>query len=250
VIDIELNESKEVVVIEAALTIGKNPQKVLISKTNSYSKSGTSNPVSGATVTIKTEKGKPFTFLETDPGEYVMNNFHMIPGFTYFIDVEYDGITYSASSYMNEKVQIGDMKCNYFDGFGFFDSGYKIVSFIQDPEKTINYYRINYYVDGKKVDDHGDLTIFSDKLFDGKIVGLSHGSFVFQKTDTVVVELQTIDIGAYNFFSTLKSISGFDSFQSASPANPISNFNNGALGYFSAYTYERRRVVIKDLISK
>jgi len=250
VIDIDLNESKEAIVIEAAITNGRNPQKVLISKTSSYTGADNINPVEGAKVSIKTGDGKPSLFYESAPGVYLMGNFHLEPGYTYTIDIEYDGITYSASSYMNDKVMIGDLKITYFDGFGFFDSGYKVVTFIEDPEYAENYYRIKYYVNGVLVDDHGDLTIASDKLFNGKIVGLNQGSFVFQKTDTLLVELQTIDKAAFNFFSTLKSISGFDSFQSASPSNPISNFSNGALGYFSAYSYERRKIIVKDYISK
>jgi hypothetical protein len=39
-------------------------------------------------------------------------------------------------------------------------------------------------------------------------------------------------------------ISGNPNFQTASPANPVSNFDNGALGYFSAHTVSRVKLVI------
>jgi hypothetical protein len=250
VIEIDLTDSKEVIVIEATITNIKNPIQVFVSKTAPYLGTKTASPVSGATVSIRTEKGKPFYFVETLPGEYVYPNNSLESGQWYICEVEYNGITYTARSYMNNKVPIGDVKFTHFDGLGFYESGYKVVCFIKDPEKTVNYYRLRYFINGDLVDDHGDLSVFSDKLFNGKIVGLNQGSFVFQKTDTLVVEIQSIDKAAYNYFFTLKSISGFETFQSASPANPISNFNHGALGYFSAYTYERRKMIIQDYLTE
>ena len=250
VIDIDLSDSQEVIVIEASITNAKNPIKVLVSKTSPFLGTKTAIPVSGATVSIRTAKGKPNYFVETMPGEYLHTNNSVVPGQWYICEVQYNGITYTARSYMNEKVPIGDVKFTHFDGLGFFDSGYKVVCFIKDPEKVINFYRLRYFTNGDPVDDKGDLSVFSDKLFNGKMVGLNQGSFVFQKTDTLIVEIQSIDKAAYDYFSTLKSISGFETFQSASPANPISNFNNGALGYFSAYTYERRKMIIQDYLTE
>lgn len=250
VIEIDLTDSKEVIVIEASITNIKSPVRVLVSKTSPFLGAKTANPVSGAKVSIRTEKGKPNYFVEAMPGEYVYPNNSVEPGQWYICEVEYNGITYTARSFMNDKVPIGDVKFTHFDGLGFFDSGYKVVCFIKDPEKTVNYYRFRYIVNGEPVDDRGDLTIFSDKLFNGKVVGLNHGSFVFQKTDTLVVEIRSIDKAAYDYYSTLRSISGFETFQSASLANPLSNFNNGALGYFSAYTYERRKMIIQDYLTE
>jgi hypothetical protein len=250
IIDIDLSDSKEVIVIEATITNVKSPITVLVSKTSTYLGSKTNNPVSGAKVSIRTEKGSPNYFVETMPGEYVFPNPPMSINLWYICEVEYEGITYTARSFLNDKVPIADMKFTYFDGLGFFDSGYKVACFIKDPVRVENYYRLKYYANGRQVDDHGDLTIFSDKLFNGKVVGLNHGSFVFRKTDTLVVEVQTIDKAAYDYYSTLKAISGFEAFESASPSNPISNFDNGALGFFTAYSYERRKMIIQDYLTE
>jgi hypothetical protein len=82
------------------------------------------------------------------------------------------------------------------------------------------------------------------------VIGLGQRSMVFQKTDTLIVELQSIDKATYDYFTTLESISGNVMEQTASPANPISNFNNGALGYFSAYSFDRKIVIIKEYIKE
>lgn len=250
VIEIDLSASKEVIVIEATITNSKLPFTVMVSKTSPYFGTKTSNPVSGAKVSVRAEKGKTKNFEETSPGLYQIEKTLALAGYWYIIDVEYEGITYSARSFMNEVVPIAELGFSYFDGLGFFDSGYKVNTYIRDPVNKENYYRLKYYVNGKIANNGGEITLYSDQLFDGKDIGLGQRSTVFKESDTLTVELQSIDKAAYDYFSTLESISGNELQQSASPANPISNFNNGALGYFSAYTFDQKTVVIKDHIEK
>lgn len=250
VIEVDLSDSNEAVVIEATMTNNKIPFNVLVSKTSPYFGTKTKNPVSGANVTVRAEKGKTKIFEEIAPGHYQLKNILASVGFWYIIDVEYNGTTYSARSFLNEVVPISDLSFSYFDGFGFFDSGYKVNTYIRDPVNKENYYRLKYFVNGKPADDGGEITLYSDQLFNGKDIGLGQRSTVFQETDTLIVELQSIDKAAYNYFLTLENISGNTFQQSASPANPISNFNNGALGYFSAYTFDRKRVLVNDFLNK
>lgn len=251
VIEIDLSDSKSVIVIEATISNGKEPFTVLISKTSPYFESSASNSVSGAIVSLRIENGKAKYFKESSAGVYKLDKAPVYANNWYIVDVEYEGITYTARSYLHAPVPIADISISYFDGLGFFDSGYKINSFIRDPADISNFYRIKLYVDGIVVNDDGELDLYSDKLFNGKGIGLvQHSSTVFNDYDTVVVELQTIDQSAYDYFSTLENITGIEMIQSASPANPISNFNNGALGYFSAYSFDRKVVKIQDYLEK
>lgn len=250
VIEFDLSESEEAFVIEAIINNSKQPFTVLVSKTAPYFGAKSNHPVSGAIVSVRAEKGKTKYFEEIEPGVYQLRGTIATAGFWYIIDVEYDGKTYNAKSFMNELVPIMDLSFSYFDGFGFFDSGYKVSTYIRDPAGSENYYRLKYFVNGRMADDHGEIALYSDQLFNGKDIGLSQRSQVFQETDTLTIELQSIDKAVYNYFSMLESISGGTMQQTASPANPVSNFNNGALGYFSAYTYDRKTVVIKDYIRK
>lgn len=247
IVEIDLSEAKEAIVIEATITNNKIPFTVRISKTSPYFGKKSKNPVSGAIVSVSVENGKARYFVETDPGLYQMEKVSALAGYWYVVDVEYEGITYSARSYMNEVVPIAELGFYYFDGFGFFDSGYKVNTYFRDPANKENYYRLKYYVNGKSFDDRGEITLYSDLLFNGKDIGLSQRSVVFQENDTLTVELQSIDKAVFNYFSTLENISGSEILQSASPANPISNFSNGALGYFSAYSFNRKTVIIKKI---
>lgn len=250
IIEFDLSESKPVIVIEANITNNRLPFTVLVSKTSPYFGAKTNTLVSGAKVSVRAENGKPKYFEETAPGIYKLEKTLAQAGFWYIIDVQYEGVTYSARSFMNEPVPISEIGISYFDGFGFFDSGYKISSYIRDPAKKENYYRLKYFVNGQLSNADGEISLYSDKLFDGMVIGLGQRSMVFQKTDTLIVELQSIDKATYDYFTTLESISGNIMEQSASPSNPISNFNNGALGYFSAYSFDRKIVIIKDYIKE
>jgi len=249
IIEINLADAKPVIVIEATITNGKEPFTVLISKTSPYFGTSTKELVSGAKVSLHTDTGKAKYFTEQSPGIYKMEKIAAFVNNWYIVDVEYEGTTYSARSYLHAQVPIVDITISHFDGLGFLDSGYKINCFIRDPVNIENFYRIKVYIDGKAVNDDGEIDLYSDKLFDGKVIGLvQHSSTVFQETDVVTVELQSIDQAAYNYFSTLENITGIEMIQSASPANPISNFSNGALGYFSAYSVDRKTVAIKDYL--
>jgi hypothetical protein len=253
VISYDLDTAESALVIEAKITNTNDPFTVVISKTTSYFSGTETATVSGATVSVKSETDEGSWekyFDETTSGLYQLENTNILPGNWYVLTVVLDGLTYTASSYLNELVPIEELTVSYFDGYGFLDSGYKINCFIRDPPGIENYYRMKMYIDGKVVNNEGDVDVYSDKLFDGKEVGLVQNSSVaFSEEDTVVVELQSIDKAAYEYFSTLDNITGLEYVQSASPANPTSNFDNGALGYFSAYSYDRKMTIISKLIS-
>lgn len=249
VIEVDLNDADKAIVIEASITNEKQPYILNISKTSSFFSSKSGNKVSGATVSVRVDKGKPRFFNELSPGVYVLDRTVAFAGYWYIIDVEYEGIIYSAKSFLNEAVPIVDLGFSYFDGYGFFDSGYKVSCYIREPGDKVNFYRIKYFVNGKLITDKGE-SLYTDKLINGKEIGIGQRTLVFNESDTLTVELQSIDKNAYEYFSTLENIISERWQQNASPANPISNFNNGALGYFSAYSFSRKTVIIKDYIRK
>ena len=250
IIEFNLSDSQSVLVIEANVSNGKLPFTVLLSKTSPYFVTKTDNLVKGAIVSLRTDKGRPKYFTETSPGNFKLEKTMVLSGFWYNLEVEYEGKVYSARSYLNELVPIVDIGISYFDGYGLFESGYKISCYLRDPVNRENYYRIKYFVNGDLIDDSEEISLYTDKLFDGKVIGLGQRTMVFHETDTLTVELQSIDKAAYDYFSTLESISGNVMEQTASPSNPLSNFNNGALGYFSAYSADRRTFIIKDYLKK
>lgn len=249
-IDIKLSEANEVIVIEAAITNSRIPFSVRVTKTAPYFGTKSIQMVSGAKVSVRVEGGKPKYFTESSPGHYTLEKTIALANFWYILDVEYEGVVYSARSFLNETVPIVNITMSYFDGLGFFDSGYKLNCYVKDPIGKVNFYRLRYFVHGKLVDDKGQISLYSDKFFDGKIIGLGQNSVVFNEKDTLLLELNCIDKAAYDYLSTLENITSSDLMQSASPANPIGNFSNGALGYFTAYSYEKKTIIVSEFIKK
>jgi hypothetical protein len=64
-----------------------------------------------------------------------------------------------------------------------------------------------------------------------------------KKGDKVTVDFQCIDLGIYRYFFAITQIGG-NGGPPTSPANPDSNFNNAALGYFSAHTSQKTTITI------
>jgi len=60
--------------------------------------------------------------------------------------------------------------------------------------------------------------------------------------DSVKVEMQCIDQGTYQYFNTFREASGGQT--NVTPANPVSNISNNALGYFSAHTSRYRAIKV------
>lgn len=86
-------------------------------------------------------------------------------------------------------------------------------------------------------------TIAIDKGFD-KNEGFNDSTAYFRSGDTVMIKLCNIDKQTYDFWRTFEF-----SYQSignpfSSPTRILSNFNNGALGYFGGYAAQYRKVII------
>jgi hypothetical protein len=104
---------------------------------------------------------------------------------------------------------------------------------------TGNYYRNIEYVNGERV----GAFLYDDAFADGLVNGqpLLNFTTVLERGDTVDVEFQCIDPATYLYFYSMEQTANNNT---AAPANPESNFNNDALGYFSAHTYAKRRIIL------
>ena len=61
---------------------------------------------------------------------------------------------------------------------------------------------------------------------------------ILYEGEIIELEIQTIDLRTYDYLNSL-------AMSEDSSANPISNFTNGYLGYFSAYSSVRMQIVFK-----
>lgn len=235
VIDIELNDQDAAIVIEGNITDQAGPYTVLISKSVNFSDPNVFPGVSGAFVVISDDAGNADTLVETSAGVYVASNIQGIPGRTYTIHVVAEGKTYTAQSSMPNAITLDSLVVEESGGFG----GPYIIPQWQDPAGTGNHYRCIEYVNNERVGAFLYDDVFADGLVNGQ--PLLNFETELEAGDTVLVEFHCIDAANYLYFYSMEQTANNNT---AAPANPESNFDNGALGYFNAHTVSTRMVVI------
>lgn len=152
---------------------------------------------------------------------------------------------YTAKSKLHKTVDIDSLSYEYQQDMPFFSEGYRVSLYIADPPDENNFYRVKIYKNEKLYDKSDDIMLFDDVGLNGRGIRINLRRRVFDPGDTVKVELYTIDEAAWLYFSTLKETAGFNA-ASPAPSNPVSNFNNNALGYFSAWSVSRKEIIIRE----
>jgi hypothetical protein len=239
VIKVNISDSSPQIVIEGIIYDQTGSYTVKISKSTSLD-DGTNiyPPISGALVIISDNAGNSDTLKESSSGNYVTSIIQGVPDRTYYLTVIAEGKTYNASSAMPYAVEISSIT---FENTSFSNEKQLTVK-IKDPADTSNYYRIVEFVNSEKQES---FNVTNDKLNEGKIISysiLSQGSDnkQLETGDNVTIWLESIDKGVYEYFREAGNEGG----QSASPANPASNINNGALGYFNACSVRKKAVIV------
>jgi len=245
VIDINLNSSDPKIVVEAEIS-DQSFCKVQLTQTVNFSESNTFPAVTGAIVRISDNSGNSETLTETTQGIYSGDTLQGISGRTYTLEVNADGKTYSAISTMFSPVSIDTLFIEKSSG-GLMGGESKFVSVqFKDPAGVNNYYRFIQIINSI---EQNSIIIDADVLKDGNTIirplhSQDSNSSDLQTGDLVTVLLLTIDKGAFDYFRTFNQLSGGKGLSASSPANPLSNFSNGALGYFSAYAVRSKAIVI------
>lgn len=241
VVDIDLNSSSPNIVIEGSISDQPGPYFVKLSKTVNYDETNVFPPITGANIVVSDELGNSETLLETQPGMYKISKMRGASGRTYSLTVIAEGKKYIASSTMPNSVKIDSLSVqNQF----LFGQNKKVINVhFKDPAQVNNYYR---FVEVKNNAEQKFIFLYDDRVQNGSFV--SSGMFAEKDTlrtnDSVLVLLQCVDKGVYDYLRTLNSVSGNGGPQSTSPANPASNISNGALGYFSAYAVNSKHIII------
>lgn len=246
VIDVDLNEANPTPVIEGNYTAEDSTVRVKLSLTSSYFNSETSNFINDANVNITDGSGLISNIPSTGNGMYELQSY--IPNFntTYTLSVSYDGITYSAQCDLSDTVSLSEITYEYNPGFFGSDPGYLVFLNFNDPINISNYYQVVLSLNGVELDALNEIFTQDDIFSDGNPVSrpLFGGDF-FKIEDTVGMELRSIDQDIYSYLNEAISIFGANSASSAAPGNPNSNWNNNALGYFSAYGSSRKEIIIE-----
>jgi len=230
VINIDLNSASPAIVIVGNVNDQPGPYTVTLNQTVNFSDPNTFPAISGAFITISDNAGTTDTLTETAPGVYHTKKIIGVAGRTYNLTVEVNGQIYTSSSTMPQAVPFDTLIVIQQNGFR--DTNLYPQAQFQDPVAVSNYYR---FIETRNDTLQTRIFTIDDQFSNGRYIdytlrsdtGLAIG-------DSVKVEMQCIDQGAYQYFSTFREASG--SSVNVTPSNPVSNISNNALGYFSAHT--------------
>ncbi|MEX0685813.1 MAG: DUF4249 domain-containing protein [Balneolales bacterium] len=240
IVNIDLNSSSPKYVIEGSVT-NTSSHQIKITQSKNFDEENEFEGVDHAEVIISDDEDNSEILMPVGSGMYQGDDDYGRPGRTYTLTVNINEETFTSSSRMPEPVNFDSL---YTEDVTFFGETLKLINALySDPKGIENYYRHVLYVNGEK---SNSIFVSSDAFFEGKDMErpLPYGDFEdgLVEGDQVLVEMQSIDKQVYEYFATLiKTINRSE----ASPANPASNINGGALGYFSAHTVQVKELVIE-----
>lgn len=253
VIEVELDDADPQVVIEAKVSDKVENNLVSITLSTDFYEPSEYETLSDAEIVVTEVGGESFLFTEISNGEYSNENLIASEGSEYSITVNYNDITYSAKSSLRQQLIIDSLQITGEEGRFSDDLRYEIHCFFQDNPGYEDFARLKVYVNGE---ERSGVTTYDDRLSDGNSIEFNRFQMEQEEDgdklkpgDLITIELLTIDEAAYEYLSTLEDVlasSGEGGPMSGStPANPTTNWDNDALGYFSAYSVDTKSIVIE-----
>jgi hypothetical protein len=244
VIQLDLKNVASKMVIDGTINSTTGECRVVVTKSLDFYQTDSFAKIPGATVDLVNGDGEVQNLPEIANGVYFVTGLSISPGEVFTLNVKMSADEqYTARAIVPEPVLLDSLKI----ARGFGDPRptsppvYVINPKWQDPAGRANYYRFKVIKNGKS--RSGSFNITSDEQFDGTVVDMPLYQYYFEIGDTVQLEFQTIDSVSYSYFSQVNDMAR-PSFVSATPYNPIGNFDNGALGYFGIFHSEIRNTII------
>lgn len=255
-IDIHLDDSYIRLVVEGAITTDTMSHYIILKQSTSYFYTQPAPMISGAEVSIS-DGNKKYDLKEVKPGIYCTEpTVYGIEGNVYTLNIrlaeELGGYTdYTASSTLRTVNPLDSVSLVYHPDWS--ETGFwEIRAFFLDSGGK-DYYRFIISKNNKQVTDTLDEWFVSDDMFlngnysyDTPVAFLDQ-SIEDQKLksgDTILVEMNGISKDYAEFLWEAQSeIMGSNPLFGGPPANVKGNVNNGAIGFFAAYSVRRASTI-------
>ena len=251
-IDIQLDESYTRLVVDGTITTDTMAHTVVLTSTSSYFYNQPAPFVSGASVSI-TDGTQTFGLSEVTPGIYrTLPDVFGVAGKTYTLTINLakaiggysDYTAISAMSPVNSLDSVSLLFHPEWTKNGLWE----VKCYVQEPP-TIDFYRFMIYKNSTLLTDTlNEWFVTDDKFFNGNYTNGATVAYLRQGSaqegliegDTVTVEVNSISKDYYNFVIEAQAeLRGSNPLFSGPPANVKGNINNGAIGFFSAYSATR-----------
>jgi hypothetical protein len=245
VIDLPVNDADQMIVVEGVLKDVPGESKVLISKTGTVYDDTGFEKISDASVIIEDDLGASYSFIP-DPlqeGKYVLPSFVAEENRIYTLNVLAEDEIITATSSSRSKPKIDSLSYKYED-FGITDSefAFYLVSYHSvDNANEVNHYRLRIWVNEEEVDLYylGDDQFINGQDYAPPFYGTSP-----DLGDTIDVEILEMDKVMYDYYYGL-SYEVDNSSAGVAPANPTSNLEGNAIGYFGVFMTDTASIIIQ-----
>lgn len=235
VIDIPLNNAEQLLVVEAVLKDSPGNNYVILSRSGSVYEDSGFEKIADATVKVTDDLGAVYEFEYVGEGVFTKPDFQTLPNHMYYLEVNALGQTITASSHTMSKPKIDSL--TYVNLAGLFgipaDDTLYLVSFHSVENGTErNQYQLKIFRNGIV---NSGYYLGNDDFINGQYYEAQFFGSEADPRDTVLVEMVSMDEANYRYYVGLANNLNSGPF-SVAPANPPSNLNGGALGFFGAYT--------------
>lgn len=244
VIDVEVDEADENIVLDASYNAITEKVRVKVTRSAALFSNTGFPPIETALIEIETPDGDVFEVSHIGNGVYEYENLAPTFNASYKMTVLVEGETFEATAFLPEPIPLDSLTQQFQEASLFGPEGYIVFMNLTDPGGK-NFYRAVRIVNGDTLTSRGDQFIFDNSFSEGNFQTVPFFSSRYEPDDTITVQLRSYSEAAFIYFSDLLSLGG-DGGSSAAPANPRSNWNNGALGVFNAYGYDEKSIVIEE----
>jgi hypothetical protein len=235
-------------VIEGSITNMSDSVFIMIHRSTDYFTPTAITSVNDAEVSIVDSAGITHNLVNIKDGAYVATGFQTKTGDVFNLIVNEGGTEYKATSKMPLLVNLESI---FIDSNPNHPRENQLNLLINDPRGIANYYQVEVFQNDSLLNNGSHFILYSDKYFDGKsnyfaISGRRLGIDRFLPGDRIRVRLINIEKTMYDYFDVLHSITDEMHILSAStPSNPPGNIDNGALGYFAAWSISEKTIIMK-----
>ncbi len=249
VLVVDLPADDEKLVIEGLLTTQAKRFQVKLSKTKSLSTTDGYPAVDGATIVLADNVGNVDTLALLSTGVYQSKiAITGVVGRTYYLTVNVNGKSYIAEDKLLKVSPIDSLYAVYLkagEEIGITEDGYYVFFNSSDPPTEKNYYIYNMFRNNLSVLDQTQIAVTDDRFFAPIIIGFRLPG-KYSLGDKAKVELFSLSEGGFTFYNGLAAqLQSDGGFFSTPPANAISNFSNGALGFFQVSDVQVDSLFIK-----
>jgi hypothetical protein len=241
-IDLKYKHDFDRLVVEAIIVKGDSFHQIRVSREVNYFKNPEFIPAENISITIKDEAGNVGTFYYLDSGYYRLDNYNINYRTRYTLTLKDGDKTVEASSRTSSEITLDSIQFATYSFSGYNHPG--LIPVFKDPAGEKNYYLGRILVNNYPANFESFIQQkFTDELIDGKN-NFNPMLCYYASQDTIQFTLNSVDYYRYQFIKTLNEASNPGGLFEAAPSNPISNFKDKALGYFSVEVHSEMMVIV------